>query len=49
MLVAHSCGHIIDVPSRNALFIKRMFCDECKRMARKLQQEQNELFRRVKK
>lgn len=41
MLVKHRCGHEVNVPPRNAPFVRRMLCWECERLVKRLQEEQH--------
>jgi len=49
MLVKHRCGHEVNVPARNAPFIRRRLCEECRELAKRLQEEQDRLFEEARK
>lgn len=40
MEARYLCGHSIDVPSRNAPFIRKELCDACRKFIKQLRKEQ---------
>ena len=44
MIIKHACGHEIEAHGRFAPFVRRELCDECKELAKKLQEEQSRKF-----
>ncbi len=44
MWVKYSCGHEVNVPSRNAPFVRRKLCWECQELAERLQEKQRRMF-----
>ena len=44
MFVKHSCGCQVDVSPTFAPYVRKSLCDECRELAKKLQQEQHQRF-----
>lgn len=40
MKVKHRCGHVVNVPARNAGFVRRRLCYECEQLYERLSKEQ---------